>query len=111
AEHLQRRLRSEAQLLEAIEPDRAASGADVDIDGRAEVPLERERHHRGGAPRALHVSDASAGLSQLIVQGMPNRSVSAANRLAQNVSCSGISMFPFSASVRKTRSAAAASSI
>jgi hypothetical protein len=46
-----------------------------------------------------------AGVPQLIIQGVPNRSVSIPKRVAQKVSLRGILISPFSANAWKRRSA------
>lgn len=51
-----------------------------------------------------------AGFPQLIVQGVPNWSISMPKRDAQNDSCSGICTVPCSARVLKMRTASAAAS-
>src|ERR1017187_2564631 len=56
SEELQGRSGRQAQFLEAVEPDRPADRAQVDLDCRAEPSLECEVRHLGRATGAVHGS-------------------------------------------------------
>src|SRR5882724_7478882 len=54
AKELERRRRREMDGLKRIEPERPATGTDIDVDGRTEDGLDGQAQHRSVAPGTLN---------------------------------------------------------